>query len=194
MTVQTALANPVLGLGRRADLGTTFGWQWRDEPAADGITDLAFATKLRLWRRANDAVKVSARLDLKLPTASEVRGLGTGKWDFGATLLATGCWGRTWLDANVGYTAVDSSRVVFGDDQYFFGLAGRHEASARWTLVGESYAVLPHGSRGSRAAVHLDVGAQLAASGSLVLSMLVGSALGRDSPDLTGFFGFSCVL
>jgi hypothetical protein len=191
--LHTALVNPVFGLGNRAELGTTFGYQWRDEPPADGVTGLAFATKLRLWG-ADGGFKVSTRLDLKLPTASDARGLGTGNVDFGATLIATRCWGATCLDANVGYTAVDGSRVVFGDDQYFVGLAARREASARWTLVGESYAVLPHGSPAPPVAVHFDLGAQLAATDDLVLSILVGSAIGRGSPDLTGFLGFSCVL
>jgi hypothetical protein len=198
VTAQAASVNPVGGLGGRAGLGATFGYQWRQGSgaAADtrGVTDLAFATKLRLWGTADDAFKVSTRLDLKVPTASEARGLGTGNTDVGLTVIATRCWKSTCLDANGGYTAVDGSRLVFGDDQYFLGLAAGHERPSRWTVIGETYAVLSNGSRGGPAALHFDVGAQLAATGDLLLSILVGSALGRDSPDFTGYVGFTWVI
>lgn len=69
--------NPVLGRNSRGELGATFGYQWRTGPAqADGVTDLAIATKWRLWHTEDNNFKVSARFDLKVPTASADRGLG----------------------------------------------------------------------------------------------------------------------
>jgi Putative MetA-pathway of phenol degradation len=198
VTSHAILGNPVVGLSDRAELGATFGYQWLDGSGADagahGITDLLLASKVRLWRSAGDAFKAAARLDLRLPTASDERGLGTGNADAGVALIVTRCWGRTCLDANGGYAAVDVSSVVFGDDQYFLGLAARHRRGARWTVVGETYALLPHGGRASPAAVHFDVGVQLAATGELLLSILVGSALGRDSPALASYVGFTWVI
>jgi len=189
--------NPVLGLSSRGELGATFGYQWRDgfgaAPAtadADGVTDLTLATKWRLWQTKDESFKLAARLDLKVPTASEQRGLGTGNVDVGGVLVATRCWGRTCLDWNIGYTATDASRSVFGDDHWFFAQAIRYELDERWTLIGEAYALVPHHGTVN---VHFNGGAQFNVRENLLLSALIGSAVGRNSPDVTGYLGFTWV-
>ena len=70
--------NPVLGLTPRFELGAIFGYQWRDGSGsipttsdADDLTDLTIAPKLRLWQGLEDKLKFSARMDLKLPIASD---------------------------------------------------------------------------------------------------------------------------
>jgi hypothetical protein len=190
--------NPVIGLHSRGELGLTFGYQWRDgfgsapnQNDAGDITDLTLASKWRLWQSSDEGFKLSARLDLKLPTASEHRGFGTGDVDASGVLLATRGWGRTCLDWNVGYTANDVSRGVFGDDRWFFGQAVRHEFTERWTLMGETYALLPQ--QGASANFHFNGGVQFSAHESFLLSALIGSATGRNSPDLTSYFGFTWV-
>lgn len=188
--------NPVLGLSSRAELGGTFGYLARD-PAApgaddrDGVTDLTLSTKWRVWRTSDDGLKLSARLDLKLPTASESRGLGSGNADASAVLIATRCWSETCLDWNVGYAAIDASRRVSGDDSWIFSQAVRHDLKERWSLIGEAYAAVP--SNGASATVHFNGGAQLKVHENLLFSGLIGSAAGRNAPDLTGYLGFSCV-
>src|ERR1022692_971574 len=138
--------NPVLGLSSRGELGATFGYQWTENSGnsdANSITDLTLATKWRLWQTAGDKLQLSSPLDLKLPTASRDRGLGTGTLDVGGVIIATRCWGHTCLDWNVGYTASDASRSVFGNDHCFVGQGVRHELAKCWTLIGETYALLP---------------------------------------------------
>lgn len=138
--------NPVLGLSSRGELGATFGYQWTENSGnsdANSITDLTLATKWRLWQTAGDKLQLSSRLDLKLPTASRDRGLGTGTLDVGGVIIATRCWGHTCLDWNVGYTASDASRSVFGNDHCFVGQGVRHELAKCRTLIGETYALLP---------------------------------------------------
>jgi len=50
--------NPVLGLNSRAELGATFGHLWRRGTAdADGISDLAIASKWHLWHSLNEKFK-----------------------------------------------------------------------------------------------------------------------------------------
>jgi hypothetical protein len=78
--------NPVLGLNPRTELGVIFGYQWRDGSGsspttsnADDVTDLTISPKLRLWEGLNNNLKFSARLDLKLPTASDRHGR-SGSW------------------------------------------------------------------------------------------------------------------
>ena len=138
--------NPVLGRSSRGELGATFGYQWTENSGnsdANSITDLTLATKWRLWQTAGDKLQLSSRLDLKLPTASRDRGLGTGNLDVGGVIIATRCWGHTCLDWNVGYTASDASRSVLGNDHCFVGQGVRHELAKCWILIGETYALLP---------------------------------------------------
>jgi Putative MetA-pathway of phenol degradation len=160
---------------------------------ADGITDLTIATKWQLWRSKDDNFKLSARFDLKVPTASEQRGLGTGNTVTGVVLIATRCWGPTCLDWNIGYLATDLSGTVFSDDQWFLGQAIRHELSQRWALIGETFALIPQGTEGTSVNVHVSAGAQLAIRENFVASALIGSAAGDDSPDLTSYLGVSLV-
>jgi Putative MetA-pathway of phenol degradation len=186
--------NPVLGVSSRGELGATFGYQWRASPAqADGITDLAIATKWRLWHTEDNNFKVSTRFDLKVPTASEHSGLGRGKTDTSVVLIATRCWGPTCLDWNIGYSAIDLSHAVFSDDQWFLGQAVRQQLTERWTLIGEIYALLPQGDEGGSANVHFSAGAQFIVHENFLVSALIGSAAGSNSPDLTSYLGFTLV-
>ena len=199
VSLQSIPVNPVFGISSRAELGATFGYQWRDGSGsvpthADGesITDLTLATKWRLWQHSPaDGFKVSGRLDLKLPTASERHRFGTGHVDVSAVVIGTRDWTRTSVDWNVGYTAVDASRSVFGDDRWLLGQAVRHRLTERWTVIGEAYAVLPQGNEATPANGHFDGGAQLALRENVLLSALVGTGVGRDTSDLTGYLGFT---
>ncbi|MFZ1221027.1 MAG: transporter, partial [Chthoniobacterales bacterium] len=138
--------NPVLGLTPRLELGAIFGYQWRNSSGstpttgdADDITDLTIAPKFRLWQSPDDKLKFSARLDLKLPTASKRNGLGTGDPDVGLVGIATYKLGKTSFDSNFGYYAIDISRADFENDRWFVGEAVRHEMNEKWTIVAEAY-------------------------------------------------------
>ena len=185
--------NPVLGITSRGEFGATFGYQWQNGGGndADGISDLILETKWRLIGTATNLFKLSARLDLKLSTASERLGLGTGKPDADIILIATRNWGNTSLDWNIGYTAVDAARSNFNDDRWFFGQAVRRQLNSRWTLIGDAYATIPQGNAGAPANFNLEGGVQFNLRENVLLSVLAGSAIGRDSPDLTGYLGFT---
>jgi hypothetical protein len=196
--IQSVPMNPVVGVHARGEVGLTFGYEWRDDetntptPAnANGFTDLLGATKWKLWVSDDEGFKVSAHLEAKLPTASEHQSLGTGKVDLNAALIATRCWGKTCVDANVGYNVMDASRADFGDDSWFLGLAVRNEVDAHWTLIGEVFGVLPQSGSGGSANGSFRGGIQFKLSETFLLSALVGSAAGKNSPDLTGFIGFT---
>ena len=143
--------NPVLGLTPRLELGATFGYQRRDgsgsEPTtndADDLTDLTIAPKVRLWQGLEDKLKVGARMDLKLPIASDQHGLGTGNWDVGVVGIATYTIGKTSLDFNAGYYAINISRVDFDDDRWFAGQTVRQMLNEKWTLLAEVFTFLPN--------------------------------------------------
>jgi hypothetical protein len=119
--------------------------------------------------------------------------LGTAKTDTGIVLIATRCWGTTCLDWNIGYLAIDLSQSVFSDDHWFLGQAVHHELNKRWTIIGETFAMLPQGDEGGSANLHLSVGAQLTLRENFLVPALVGSAAGSNSPDLTSYLGFTLV-
>ena len=143
--------NPVLGLNPRLELGAIFGYQWRVGSGstattgnAGALTDLTISPKFRLWEGLDDKLKFSARVDLKLPTASGRHGLGTGDPDIGLVGIATYKLGKTSFDSNVGYYAIDISRADFDNDRWFIGEAVRHELNKEWTVLAEAYGLLPN--------------------------------------------------
>jgi hypothetical protein len=193
-----SLLNLATGVSSRGEVSATFGYLWRDgagvapdKASANGNTDLLVATKWQLWRTSDAAFKLSTRLDLKLPVASRSRGFGTGDVDSGLFLIATRTWGDTALDWNIGYVATDLSRGVTGGDYWFLGQAVRQKLGERWTVIGEVFAILPQTGQGGSAHFHFDGGAQYTVRENLLISALIGSATGRDSPDLTSYLGLT---
>ncbi len=187
--------NAVFGVSDRGEAGLLFGYIRRDvegvaAASADGPTDVVLSTKWKLWE-ATDELTVSGRLDVKLPAASETRGLGSGDTDVGGVLLLTRCWGRTCLDWNVGYVADDVSHSDFGDDSWFLGQAVRHDLDGPWCLLAEIYGGLPNGGRASPSRAQYRVGAQFTAGTWLLVSALVGSGFGSGPAGVTGTVGLS---
>jgi hypothetical protein len=185
----------VFGLNSRTELGAIFGYQWCDgsssTPAtgdANAVTDLAIAPKVRFWEGLDNKLKVAARVDLKLPTAPESRGLGTGDPDLQLVGIATYELGKTHFDSNIGYQVIDISRADFADDRWFVGEAVRQEVNKAWTMLAEVYTVLPNTRAGRDATWYFSGGPQWTIRENAVLSALIGSAVGHKSPDLTGTF------
>jgi hypothetical protein len=182
--------NPVVGIHSRGELGATLGYVWPEE-GADGISDLTLETKWWLGEHSDDGLNLAFRVDVKVPTASTRKGLGTGDVDVDAIAIGTRSWERLSLDWNVAYTVVDASRGVFGDDRWFLGQAVRYQVTERWTAIGETFGLLPHTDRGGFAQGHFNAGAQFLAVDHLLLSVLVGTAVGRDSHDFASYLGFT---
>lgn len=192
--------NLVTGVNSRGEVGATFGYQSRDGAGtapetsdANGVTDLLVASKWRLWKAADEKFKVSARVDLKLPTASRSRGFGTGDLDTGLVLIATRSWGATEIDWNLGYIAVDLARGLARDDHWFFGQALRQKLSERWTFISETFAIVPNTGAGGSSNFQFNAGAQFTVRENLIISALLGSAAGHHSPDLTSFVSVTIV-
>jgi hypothetical protein len=89
-----------------------------------GVGDLVLEAKARLPFRPLD-LDLALVANLKIPTADDDRGLGTGKVDGGAVFVMTKAFSETpKLHFNVGYTAVGKVSDVQLQDQLFIGLAG----------------------------------------------------------------------
>jgi hypothetical protein len=184
--------NPVVGIATHGELGVTGGYAWRDGRGptrntddTDGMTDLAIRTKWELGTHADQRLNLAIAVEVDVPTGSAHRGLGTGHVDVGGTFVATRAWGSTAFDWNLGYQVFDAGNGSIGDDAWLVGQAVRHQLDDRWTMIGEAYGVLPHTDGGAHAGF-FDAGVQLRLTEHALLSVLVGTAVGRDSPDFNG--------
>lgn len=192
--------NLVTGLNAHGELGITFGYQRRnrsgagpDKNDASGVTDILVGSKWRLWQTKDEKLKIATRFDLKLPTASRSHGLGTGDFDTAVTIIATRTWGNTEVDWNVGYVALDLARRHANDDHWFVGQAIRRKINDRWSVIGETFAILPNTGAGGSSNFHFSAGPQFTARENLVISALLGSEAGHHGPDLIGFLGVTVV-
>lgn len=125
-------------------------------------------------------------MDLKLPIASDRHGLGTGNPDIGVVGIATYTIGKTSLDFNAGYYAINISRADFDDDRWFVGQTIRQTLNEKWTLLTEVFAFLPNTRAGGHANWYFSGGPQWSVRENVSLCALFGSAVGHKSPDLTG--------
>jgi hypothetical protein len=196
-TLSLVPANFITGINSRSELGVTFGYQFRDTNSsaavgdANGVTDILLANKWQLWQSRDQKVKIGFRFDLKLPVASKARGLGTGDVDAGFVMIATRSWGDTMFDWNIGYVAVDLPGRHSADDRWFLGQAIRHKLDQRWSVVGETFALLANTGAGGPSTFHAALGGQFSVNDHLVLSALAGTELGDGKPSGIGSFGMT---
>jgi hypothetical protein len=198
-TLYSVPINPVAGLLPSLELGAIFGYQWRQGPGlastageADSVTDLTIAPKFRVGEALEGNLKFSGRIDLKLPTASDRHGLGTGKLDAGSVGIATYTVGNTAFDFNVGYYAIDTARTDFDDDRWFIGQAVRQALNTNWNIFAEAYAFLPNTGAGGNATFYFSGGPQWIVTKNVAICALIGTAAGHNSPDLTGTVEITC--
>jgi len=117
-----------LGLGPHADVSGSYALLWLDpangEDAAYESGDVRLWTKLRLFPAyLSDA---SLRFGVKIPNASEDRGLGTDETDFFLTGLYDLYLGRAVLSLNAGLGLLGSTeRNQSQDDVFTWGAALR---------------------------------------------------------------------
>ncbi len=198
-TIYSTPINPVVGLLPSLELGAIFGYQWRqgsgstpDTGDADTVTDFVLAPKFRFWEGFDNKLKIAGRIDLKLPTASDRHGLGTGDPDAGFVGVATFNVGKTGLDFNAGYYAIDISRTDPDNDRWFIGQSIRQPINENWKFLAEVFAILPNTAAGGRATVYFSGGPQWVVGKNFTLSALLGTAAGHKSPDFTGTIELTC--
>jgi hypothetical protein len=194
-----ALAFPVdvtFGLMPRLDAGVGVGYQfvgWAangEDRRKDGFLDTVLSFKGRVLEQEHHQISLSLTAGVKLPTASEGKGLGSGDADAEMLLVATRSWGLTSLDANVGYTFSRPFAVRRESDLLFYGLAARHLLADSLELFGEVYAESPHEDWGATEVV-VRGGFQMALTDWLLWGAALGTGLRREGPDLTATTGIT---
>jgi hypothetical protein len=158
----------------------------------EGALDTGFSIKCRWLNNTNCGFAFSARADVKVPTASERKGLGTGDYDAGLVLIATKTWRDFSFDSNLGYT-LSNPAGRFGEGDFFAGQTVRYAVTEKFSLVGEVLARVPvEVSSHTIAEVH--GGYQWEIAKDLVLDGIVGTGLNSASPHLFATLGVTRVL
>lgn len=126
------------GLLERMDLGIGSGYLFfhpEEGKKENSFTDTELNVKYRLSDEKDwiPAFAISGRV--KIPTASESKGLGSGKADFGINAIVTKNLSKRWvLHLNLGYTFIGEHHV---NDELNYSLACQFVLSDKWALVGE---------------------------------------------------------
>jgi hypothetical protein len=142
-----------------------------------GVGDLVLEAKALLPFRPLD-LDLALVPSLKLPTADEDRGLGTGKVDGGAVFVVSKAFTDTRkVHFNVGYTAVGKTSDVDLQDQLFIGLAGETSipglAEERLQFVAEVFGTTAE-EDGGPGDIQGHMGVRYLALESLILDAAIG--------------------
>jgi hypothetical protein len=142
-----------------------------------GVGELVLEAKARLPFRPFD-LDLALVPSLKIPTADEDRGLGTGEVDGGALVIITKAFTETRkLHFNVGYTVTGKTPEVKLQDVLFIGLAGETTipglAEERLQFVAEVFGTTKEEEDG-RGDIQGRVGLRYLAVEDLVLDAAIG--------------------
>lgn len=125
------------GLSERVEIAAALPYIFRDPGEggrADGLGDLFVYLKCRVWGEGQNFPALALKPFLKLPTAREGKGLGSGETDFGLTAVFSRSFGGFNLHVDGTYTVLGEKDVA---DPLSLGLAGEFEIVKGVNFVGE---------------------------------------------------------
>lgn len=187
----------VYGLTDRQEI--TFEIPFLSQQGEHGFGDAVFGTKFIFHKETKALPGIAGTFELKLPSASGSRGLGTGAFNYDLRLPFQKTWGRFTALANVGYTVVGEPQVggvtQARKNVWFASLVPQYKVSDKTKLLGEIY--LETGEelgRPNRFAA--DVGFETEIVHNLTFQAAVGKSLrdgSRGGPDLRVYVGLHWV-
>jgi len=147
----------------------------------NGLGDTALKIKYRLVDQKDWVPSFAISGTLKIPTASESKGLGSGKTDININTVFTWNVSKKWqLHVNLGYTFIGESRAK---DEFNYSLAGQFAVSDKWALVGEVVGVNNFNGRKRDDPLSGLLGIQHTFSDTLVWDAGVGIGMNKAAPD-----------
>lgn len=184
----------IYGLTDRQEI--TFGIPWLSEHGVHGWEDAVIGTKYMFVKETEMLPGISGSLEVKLPSASTARELGTGEFDYSLLLRAQKTWGRFTLLGNVGYTFAGKPKIHGliepKDNVWFASLAQFYDLTEHTSLLSEVYVETSEEPEAPvRFAMNIGVERELADNFKLHAS--IGTSLRdhqRGGPDLRAYVGF----
>ncbi len=126
------------GLSERMDLGVGWGYLFihpKEGKKENGLSDTEVKLKYRWIDEKGWIPALAVTGTLKIPTASESKGLGSGQTDFGMNTIVTKNLGKRFaLHLNLGYTFIGEDKV---DNELNYSVGTQFILSERCAMVGE---------------------------------------------------------
>jgi hypothetical protein len=189
------------GLVPGLEAGVGFGGQFEErtelgtERARErGVGDLIMSAKWQLLQESRWLPAQTLAPAIKLPTADDTRGLGSGRTDYDVTWIASKVLlGKAGLHGNLGCTWLGDPAGEDLADLLHYGLAADYEVVRGLQVVGEVLAQQEL-KGGADAVWQYDAGLRWEATAGLVLDIDAGSRLTGEDPDFTATAGLTWVL
>lgn len=181
------------GLGRIAD--ASFGFTpvvGTDENGSTevGIGDTLLAGKIRFFESPDGNAAIEGFV--KIPTADEDKGLGTGDVDAGFRFIASRVWGRNAFDFNLGGAFAGVPDATSNDARWTTILSWQRRAGDRLGVYGELFIeFLPAADVEN---ISTDWGITYTLNPSFVFDAGINVGLSDDAPDWQVLFGVTKVL
>ena len=170
---------------RRAEAGTPIDRE-------SGLSDLGVGAKWQFLKETGWLPAQALSAGVKIPTAEDAKGLGSGKTDYDLTWIASKKLGeKTGVHVNAGYTWIGEPSGEDVADIFHYGAALDYQLTETVQWVGEVFAEKEL-QGGTQTLVQCNTGFRYSASDSLSLDFAVGTGLhGSDTPDITATAGLT---
>ncbi len=125
------------GFTERAELAMASAYIFKDIHEGgreDGLGDVTAYLKHRVWGEGNYYPAFTLKPEVKIPTATAEKGLGSGKADYRLTAIFSKSLVGLNLHFNVGYTLIGEKGAT---DELNLALAGEYEVMKGFLAVGE---------------------------------------------------------
>lgn len=186
---------PTLSVGLYGRLQLGLGCVWSREEAegvdpVSGLGDLGAFAKIPLWAEKNGLPALATTFSMTFPTASQDKGLSTGKSDFDALLILTKGLGPVSGSLNAGYTVVGKPEGVSWRNVFHGGGAFEWPFSKKASLVGEAFGASSPDS-GGPTEWQADLGLRFFPAPWTMLDCALGKGLRDTDPDFTATAGIT---
>lgn len=184
----------VYGISDRQEI--TFEIPYLSELGQHGFGDAVIGTKYMFVKEGPGLPGIAGSFELKLPTGSVSRGLGSGEFDYDFLLRTQKTWGWFTALGNLGYTIVgqpDSGSTA--ENVWFASLAQMYQVGKKTKLLSEVY-MESRDEAGQPNRFAANVGFEREITPNLTFQAAIGKSLREASlggPDLRVYVGLHWV-
>jgi hypothetical protein len=186
---------PTLSVGfyDRVQLGLGCVWSREESEGADPLSgwgDLGAFAKIHWLGEKNGLPALATTFSLTFPTASQEKGLSTGKSDFDALLILTKGFGPLSASLNGGYLVVGKPEGISLRNVFHGGGAFEWPFSKKASLVGEAFGASSPDS-GGPTEWQANLGLRFFPTPWAMLDCALGRGLRDTDPDFTATAGIT---
>jgi hypothetical protein len=191
ITRQFFFTELVYGISDRQEV--TFEIPFLSQDGEHGFGDIVLGTKYMVLKETEKLPGISPTFEIKLPSASASRGLGTGEFNYDLRVPVQKTWGWFTLLGNVGYTIIGEPHVNGvvepRKNVWFVSSAQECKISEKTRLLSEIYLETAE-EPGKPNRFAADVGFEQVFSEKFKVHGAVGRSLREGPSDLRIYVGF----